>query len=489
MTGRVQTLRSSVAGNRPTGRQPGELYVNWADNQLGVINASSTPQDLIAVRFFSTLSAYNTGDYVIQAGQLYAAKGAVAAGAFNPTQWLLAGGSVVIGDTPPASPNVGMLWFDSVGGQLYVWYADANSSQWVPAINTQGPQGATGPQGVPGPQGAAGPQGPTGAGVGENRIINGDMRNDQRNGGASGTAQGYTLDRWNYVNASAPTSRGAWQRGGPAGSGALTALGFGYWLAFASSSAYAAAATDQFCFYQPIEADMVSDFAWGTANAQPVTLSFWVTCSLAGTFGGSLRNFPTNNRSYPFSFNIPVATTWTKIAVTIPGDTTGTWAMNGNGGGMSLTFDLGSGANFRGPANAWASASYAGVTGAVSIVGTNGASFNLTGVKLEIGSVATPFNRPTLAKALADCQRYYQAFNALGNCAWAGSAGQGFWTAFTLMASMRAVPTMTVAGSGFSNCSTPSITPQSGSSFYVTALATATGGATFAAAVTANAEL
>ena len=135
MTGRVQTLRSSVAGNRPTGRQPGELYVNWADNQLGVINASNAAQDLIAVRFFSSLSSYTVGSYVIQAGQLYSAKVAVSAGTFNPAQWLLAGGNVIVQDTPPSTPQSGTLWWDSVGGQLYVYYTDANTSQWVVANN------------------------------------------------------------------------------------------------------------------------------------------------------------------------------------------------------------------------------------------------------------------------------------------------------------------------------------------------------------------
>jgi hypothetical protein len=87
MTGRVQSLRSSVAGNRPTGRQPGELYVNWPDAQLGVINASNAAQDLIAVRFFSTLTSYSIGDCAVQAGAIYVAKSAVTAGAFNATQW------------------------------------------------------------------------------------------------------------------------------------------------------------------------------------------------------------------------------------------------------------------------------------------------------------------------------------------------------------------------------------------------------------------
>jgi hypothetical protein len=135
MTGRVQSLRSNVAGNRPTGRQPGELYVNWPDSQLGVINSTGGAQDLIAITFYTTGASYAVGQYVVQGGLLYRCVVANAPGAFNPAQWAQIGGSVGVGDTAPTTPQPGTLWWDSVGGQLYVWYVDANSSQWVIANN------------------------------------------------------------------------------------------------------------------------------------------------------------------------------------------------------------------------------------------------------------------------------------------------------------------------------------------------------------------
>jgi hypothetical protein len=135
MTGRVQSLRSNVAGNRPTGRQPGELYVNWPDSQLGVINSTGGAQDLIAITFYTTGASYAVGQYVVQGGLLYRCVVANAPGAFNPAQWAQIGGSVGVGDTAPTTPQPGTLWWDSVGGQLYVWYVDANSSQWVVANN------------------------------------------------------------------------------------------------------------------------------------------------------------------------------------------------------------------------------------------------------------------------------------------------------------------------------------------------------------------
>ncbi|HEY1433219.1 MAG TPA: hypothetical protein VGF39_16555 [Stellaceae bacterium] len=139
MVNRIQTLRSSTPLVRPSGRQPGELYVNFPDKQLGVVDTTATPVDLIGVRFFSATTNYVKGDFVVQGGNLYQAAAAVPAGAFNLTQWIQVGGSVIVSDTAPASPppQAGELWFDSVGGQLYVWYVDPNTSQWVVA-NTFG---------------------------------------------------------------------------------------------------------------------------------------------------------------------------------------------------------------------------------------------------------------------------------------------------------------------------------------------------------------
>ena len=236
--------------------------------------------------------------------------------------------------------------------------------------------------------------------IGDNRIINGDMRIDQRNNGVSGTAiNAFTVDRWNY-NSNLATKFN-WGRNTPA------APGFPYYLFFLTNSAYTLTAADYYIFYQAVEADAVSDFQWGSANAQPVTLSFWAYSSLTGTFGGSIKNYA-QTRSYPFTYSIPTANTWTKIVLTIPGDTGGTWVMSGNGGALYVMFSLGAGSTFSGPAGAWASASYNSANGCVSVVGTLNAELLMTGVKLEIGSVATPFNRQSVAKSLADCQRYFE---------------------------------------------------------------------------------
>jgi hypothetical protein len=368
------------------------------------------------------------------------------------------GASITVSDTPPSAPSVGALWWDSVGGQLYVWYADPNTSQWVPASNSASlpPPASTtvlGSVKVDGTSIKAAADGTISTvlvPMGDNRIINGDMRINQR-GITNSAVLGYTVDRWAYL-ASQP-AKGNW---GTAGSGVPA---FPYALLLGSTSSYASLATDYFVFQQYIEADMVSDFAWGTASAQPVTLSFWASCGLAGTFSGSVQN-TNGTRSYPFTYMLPVGT-WTKIAITIPGDTAGTWTLNGNGRGLAITFDLGCGANSRGPAGAWAASNYLGATGSVSIVANNGANFAFTGVKLEIGSVATPYNRQSLAKSMADCQRYYQTgnFGLQGNAA-ATSTTVGYEQ--TLAVVMRATPTMVVASeTSNSAMAARSITPDS----------------------------
>jgi len=237
----------------------------------------------------------------------------------------------------------------------------------------------------------------------KNRIINGAMAIDQRNAGASLTANdaAFAVDRFPYY--ASQTSKGTVQQN----QGSVTPpIGFVNYLGFTSSSAYSILAGDFFTFAQNIEGYNIADLNWGTANAKAITISFWVRSSLTGTFGGALRNDGAN-RSYPFTYTISTANTWTQISISIAGDTSGTW-LTTNGIGLRVWFGLGIGSTYSGTAGAWASANYASATGATSVVGTNGATFYITGVQLEIGSTATPFERRLYNQELANCQRYYE---------------------------------------------------------------------------------
>ncbi len=237
----------------------------------------------------------------------------------------------------------------------------------------------------------------------KNRIINGDMRIDQRNAGASVTniaGYVYCLDRW-VLGASQASKFTAQQNAGSV----TPPEGFRNYLGATSSSAYTVGASEQFWVSQRIEGFNTADLMWGTASAKTVTLSFWVRSSLTGTFGGAINNSDFN-RSYPFSYTISSANTWEQKTVTIAGDTTGTW-LTTNGIGMLVNFSIGTGATSSGTAGAWAAGLFASATGAVSVVGTNGATFYITGVQLEIGTSATPFERRLFGNELANCQRYF----------------------------------------------------------------------------------
>jgi hypothetical protein len=276
-----------------------------------------------------------------------------------------------------------------------------------------------------------------------NRIINGDMRIDQRNAGASAAnINGYGLDRWTSFNVANSFSM---QRS------TVAPAGFTNSLLLTTTTSATPAAADYRYLSQFIEGFNVADLAYGTASAVTIALSFWVRSSLTGTFSGALKN-SAENRSYPFTFSVSSANTFEYKTITIPGDTSGTWLAD-IGIGLRVVFDLGSGSNRKGTAGAWAGVNADGATGAVNLVATNGATFYITGVQLEPGTVATPFERRSYGQELALCQRYFQVFTSFSI---EGYANAGSIRAVTIPlpfpVQMRATPTRTVITAGtFSN--------------------------------------
>jgi hypothetical protein len=236
----------------------------------------------------------------------------------------------------------------------------------------------------------------------KNRIINGAMVIDQRNAGASVTQTSsypYTLDRWQCGGS--VSSKFTVQQSSTAPTGFVNSS------LITSSSAYTVGAGENFVFFQNIEGYNTADLMWGTANAQTVTLSFWVRSSLTGTFGGSIQNSATN-RSYPFTYTISTANTFEYKTITIAGDTSGTW-LTTNGIGIIVRYGLGVGSTGSGTAGAWAGTNYLSATGATSVVGTSGATWYVTGVQLEKGSTATSFDYRPYGTELALCQRYFES--------------------------------------------------------------------------------
>ena len=242
----------------------------------------------------------------------------------------------------------------------------------------------------------------------KNLIINGGMQVSQR-GSAVGTpaSGGYSLDRFHATTVTGTGKFSVQQTPSTTESGYATrvAAGFNDYLAVTSLSNYAIQANDIQLITQSLEGNNVAHLGWGTSSAKTVTLSFLVRSSLTGTFGGSFRNYD-NNRSFPFSYAIPVANTWTTISVTVAGDTSGTWKTD-NTAGIYLSWGLGVGSTYSGSNGVWAGALDAAPSNAVSVVGTSGATFYLTGVQLETGSVATDFEHRSYGEELSLCLRYF----------------------------------------------------------------------------------
>lgn len=329
----------------------------------------------------------------------------------------------------------------------------------------------------------------------KNRFINGNMVLDQRNSGASVIPDSlgiYTLDRWR-----------AWEDTDGAATVQQSSAapdGFTNSFLWTTTTADASLTAAQYaCIGQLIEGYNVADLAWGTANAQPVTLSFWVRSSLTGTFGGSFQN-SAQNRSYPFTYTISAANTWEYKTITVPGETSGTW-LTTNGVGIRVYWGLGVGSTYSGTANAWASSTLLSTTGATSVIGTLNATWQVTGVQLEKGTVATSYDYLPYSTQLALCQRYF--WRSYGTTSATQPIGRGYDVAsaaginctiwFPVL--MRATPTLTKIGT-FSvvNSSQPTLDFASPNGFEMYSTNTATGGGVFyppdySVYVTASAEL
>jgi hypothetical protein len=278
-----------------------------------------------------------------------------------------------------------------------------------------------------------------------NKIINGSMVHDQRNSGSSvavpNDANTYLLDRWNvYENTAGAVSV---QRSTTAPTGFTNSAKITITTADSSIGD-----NDIGTFRQYIEGFNIADLDWGTSSAKTVTLSFFVRSSLTGNLGGSIQN-SAGNRSHPFIYTINTADTWEHKTVTISGDTSGTWNTN-NSGGIGLFFSLCAGATYRGAADTWAGANYWGATGQVQPISTVDATIYITGVQLEVGEKATPFEHRSYGDELQRCLRYFQYYTTnnttrvyAGMGIAGGAASARFY--FALIAPMRTVPSVTAS--------------------------------------------
>jgi hypothetical protein len=208
-----------------------------------------------------------------------------------------------------------------------------------------------------------------------------------------------------------------------------------------STAATPSAGQYVFC-RQIIEGFNIADLGWGTASAQTVTASFWVKSSITGAYAVFFIN-SAEDRSYFSTVTVNSANTWEFKTVTVPGDTTGTWLTN-NSNGIRFGVDLGSGSNYQGTVNAWQSGWRQRSAGTVNFCQNTGATFYITGVQLEAGSVASPFERRDYGRELIMCQRYYQLLQySYGTSLGTNSIARCTWP---LKVTMRANMTIAVVG-------------------------------------------
>lgn len=254
----------------------------------------------------------------------------------------------------------------------------------------------------------------TGAVQFRNRIINGDMRIDQRLAGTANAAlltgqDVYTADRW-AVWRNASGANYTVQRIANAG-----APGNDFALQATVTTSATPGTNDIYFMHQKIEGYNVNDFGLGTANAAFFTISFHVRSSVTGTFGLIATN-GAKNRSFAATYTVNAANVWEYKVITIKGDVTGTWAKD-NTTGLDIIWSLGAGSGASTAAGAaWNAGGFYNVAGAVQFVGgAVGATFAISNVQVEKGGVATPFEVRPYALELGICMRYYERIYNAGN--------------------------------------------------------------------------
>ena len=275
-----------------------------------------------------------------------------------------------------------------------------------------------------------------------NRIINGDMQIDQRN--AVAISNSYTVDRWQFFYSSTGAAQSAKSGDYPPT--------FSSSLLFDVTTADTSIASTEYAlFVQPVEGFNVSDLAWGSASAQYVTLSFWIKSTTIGTYCVNLRNNDAT-RSYVAEYSVLVANTWEKKIITIPGDTSGTW-LTDNSAGIRVCFTFATGTTYQTTANAWVAGNFIGTSNQVNLLANTANEARITGVQLEAGTVATPFERRSYGQELALCYRYYRKYNSTGTTYTAfGSGLSGGAASISRWGFNLDIPMRTTIVPSFTNC-------------------------------------
>lgn len=312
-----------------------------------------------------------------------------------------------------------------------------------------------------------------------NKIINGKMDIAQRGTSFAGiSTASYALDRWFWTQSGSGNTTMTQQLDAPSNNEFQNSLRNTVTTADASI-----AATDVYAIRQRIEGFNIRDLIGKT-----FTLSFWVRSSKTGTHCVSFQNSGFN-RVWISEYTVAAANTWEQKSITISGGliTAGTWDWT-TGLGLDVSWALAAGSNYQTTAGSWVtpgdtSGRFA-TANQVNCLDTIGNIFAITGVQLEVGSVATPFEQRPIGVELALCQRYYETTNVSVS----GAAFANMATTAKYAVVKRASPTVTRLGNWATTSEAGTlVSANNPGEFYLynpTASATAAGGQ-----YTANAEL
>ena len=270
----------------------------------------------------------------------------------------------------------------------------------------------------------------------KNMVINGDMRISQRYGTTStNTGSGtFVIDRHRHENNNSGSTTAQQVTDAP--------VGFHNSMKITVTGTDTSIVSNEFSYVRHIiEGNNINHLNWGTSNAKTVTLSFWVKSSVTGDFGGSLWN-DAFNRSFPFNYTINFANSWEHKSITVPGCPDGTWE-SGIARGINIGFIFLSGSTYTGPPGQWNSAGDIGPTNMVNLLATNGATWYITGIQLEVGKNATDFEHRSYGEELALCQRYFQLVPLVNGLVATTTQVHGN---YSLMTDLRAMPTVGLQG-------------------------------------------
>jgi hypothetical protein len=318
------------------------------------------------------------------------------------------------GTSAPASPEAGQFWHDTTNNLLKIRSLDGTS--WIPFAQLNETAYVAAP-----------PITPTGTNDRLNRAVNGAMMFDQVNEGSAysvpvNNTQTYLLDQYyTFCSTTGSPSGVTAQRVADAPAGFTNSLKI-----TVGTGAGSVGTNDYFYVAQPIEANNLSDLNYGTANAEPTSLSFWVKSSIAGTFAAALQNVA-ENRSIVFKFTIATGGVWQQVQIpNIPGDQSGTWA-TGNSGMLLLIITIASGSGFQNSTlGSWLSADWLASTSQTnSVLTTSAATFQFTGLQFNSGVFCQPYEKRQIQQELALCQRYFEKSYDIGTAPGAASSGNG----------------------------------------------------------------